>query len=408
MGMNVVYERCCGIDVHKKKIVACFRESGHKHELKEFGTMTGELREMADWLIQRECQMVAMESTGNYWRPIFNVLELLGLEIMVVNAQHMKTVPGRKTDTKDAEWISDLLRHGLLKPSYIPEREQRELRDVSRYRKSLTEERAREINRLEKILQSANIKLSSVSSDITSVSAKNIVNSILKGKPEEEAIASIVYGPMKQKIPEIMLSIDGMLTMVQKKLVRAILDHIDDMTKRIDAMDNMINGEMKKYEDAIKWLDDMPGIGESSAQTILAEIGLDMSRFYSDSHLAAWSGLCPGNNESAGKRKKAKTRKGNKTLKSIMIQCAKSAVKCNGTFFKAQYERLVGRRGYNRATTAVAHSMIIAIYHMLKNNVPFKDLGSDYYRQFDAEKQIKRLLNKLTNLGWEPSTLAPV
>lgn len=405
--MQAIYERCCGVDVHKRMVVACFR-MGRKQELRQYGTTTKELKEMANWLNEGRCEMVAMESTGAYWKPIYNVLEVLGLEVIVVNAQHIKAVPGRKTDTKDAQWIAELLQHGLLKASYIPDKAQRELREVARYRKSLVEERSREINRLEKILEGANIKLSSFVSNIVGKSSRRLINGAIDGSITEENICELILGSMLNKKDDLLLAIDGVLTVVQKRLVKAIIAHIDDMTHRINDMDNIINGEMKSYEQAIKALDEIPGIGEQTAQTILAEIGIDMSRFPTASHLASWAGLSPGNNESAGVRKSGRTCKGNKTLKTTLIQCAKAAVKKKETFYKAQYDRLVVRRGANRATVAVAHSMIIAIYHMLKNNQPFKDLGSNYYTQFNTEKKISAYLKKLSDLGWKPPKPATV
>lgn len=401
--MRAVYERCCGIDVHKKMIVACMLV-GSKSETRTYGTSTEDLREMAYWLLDNNCQMAAMESTGAYWKPVYNVLEILGLEVIVVNAQHMKAVPGRKTDTKDAAWIADLLKHGLLKASFIPDKEQRELREVSRYRKSLVEERAREINRLEKTLEGANIKLSSVVTDITGASSRGILRTLTGEGLNENNIDGLLYGSLTAKRDELLKACDGVMTKVQKKLICAILDHIDDMTRRIKDMDDIINGEMKAYEDAIKALDEMPGIAPRSAQVILAEIGLDMSRFPSDAHLASWAGLSPGNNESAGKRKSGRTCKGNKTLKTTLIQCAKTASRKQGSFYKAQYDRLVVRKGANRATAAVAHSMLISIYHILKYSVPFRDLGGNYYQQFNADKKINHYLNKLKSLGWQLPT----
>lgn len=403
--MQAVYERCCGIDVHKKMIMACLLV-GNKQEIRSFGTSTEDLRKMAQWLMDNECQIAAMESTGAYWKPVYNVLEVLGIEIIVVNAQHMKAVPGRKTDTKDAAWIADLLKHGLLKASFIPDKEQRELREVSRYRKSLVEERSREINRLEKTLEGANIKLSSVVSDLTGASSRGILQALTGEGLNESNIDKLLYANLREKKAELLKACDGVMTTIQKKLVRAILDHIDDMTRRISDMDDIINGEMKAYEQAIKAIDEMPGIAPRSAQVILSEIGLDMSRFPTDAHLASWAGLSPGNNESAGKRKSGKTCKGNKTLKTTLIQCAKVAAHKEGSFYKAQYDRLVVRRGKNRATVAVAHSMLISIYHMLKDGVPFHDLGDTYYNQFNAEKKIHHYLNKLKSLGWQPPTPA--
>lgn len=396
--MQTVYERCCGIDVHKKLIVACLR-NGKKAELRKFDTLTSSIKELGNWLLENKCEMVAMESTGAYWKPIYNILELLDIDVMVVNAHHMKNVPGRKTDAKDAEWIADLLQHGLLKASYIPNKEQREIRDVVRYRKSLIEERAREINRLEKTLEGANIKLSSYVSDLNGVSSRNLLNEAIEGEVTPDNIGDLIHSSMQEKIPVLLKAMDGVLTPIQKKLVRAILDHIDDMTRRIKDLDDIIDGEMKGYEDAIKKIDELPGIGKRSAEVIIAEIGIDMSRFPTAAHISSWSGLCPGNNESAGKRKSGKTNKGSKHLKSILIQCAKTAKTNKDSFFYAQYQRLVVRRGANRATVAIAHSMLIAIYHMIKDNVPFKDLGNDYYNKFNTESKAKYYLKKLQELG---------
>ncbi|MCQ1531467.1 IS110 family RNA-guided transposase [Lutispora saccharofermentans] len=404
--MQTVYERCCGIDVHKKVIVACFR-NGNKAELRNFDTLTHSLKELGNWLLENRCQMVAMESTGAYWKPIYNILELLNLDVMVVNAHHMKNVPGRKTDVKDAEWIAQLLQHGLLRASYIPDRKQRELREIARYRKNMIEELTREINRLEKTLEGANIKLSSFVSDLTGVSSRKLLEQALVGEVNKENIGDLIHPSMLEKKADLLLAMDGFLSPIQKQLVKAILDHIDDMTKRIKNLDDIIDNQMKDYEDAIKKIDELSGIGKRSAEVIVSEIGIDMSRFPTDAHIASWAGLCPGNNISAGKRKSGKSNKGNKYLKSILIQCAKAAKNDKDSFFHAQYERLVVRRGANRATVAVAHSMLIAIYHMLKDNVRFKDLGNDYYTKFNAEAKAKYYIRKLQELGMSvPVSLA--
>lgn len=403
--MDTVYARCCGIDVHKKSIVACFK-AGKQQDIKEFGSTTEDLRTMTQWLLSLQCQMVAMESTASYWKPLYNIFELSGLPAIVVNARDMRNVPGRKTDVKDAEWIADLLQHGLLQASYIPDREQRELREVSRYRKSLIEERAREINRLQKMLEGGNIKLKNYVSHINGKSSRNILAYILThaNKPEEAELQPLLYGSLRQKAPDLLRAVDGLLTPLQKELIRHILDHIDDMTARIGDMDMLMTTYLTKYQKAIQQLQDIPGVGQRSAETILAEIGLDMSRFPSDRHLCSWAGLAPGNNESAGKRRSGKTTKGNCTLKSALIQCATVAVKQPTTYFYAQHQRIVVRRGKNRATVAVAHSMLIAIYHMLKEDHPFIELGADYYNQVNRERKINGYVKKLLQLGWIPTT----
>lgn len=396
--MRIIYERCCGVDVHKRKIVCCMR-NGSKNEIREFGTMTDELKEMVEWLHENGCEMVAMESTGSYWKPLYNILELLGMPAMVVNASHMKAVPGRKTDTKDSEWIADLLQHGLLKASYIPEREQRELREIARYRKSLTEERSREINRMQKMLEGANIKLGNVVSEITGKSAGNVLRGLAQNKIDREYLEQAVDHSMHWKMDEIIRSINGVISPVQRKLLQSMLNHIEDMTRRIQEMDGLIEEEMKSYQQSIERLSEVPGISKRTAEIILAEIGMKMERFPTAAHIASWAGICPGNHESAGKKKSGRINPGNKTLKTTLVQCAHAAVRNKRTYFHAQYERLTVRRGKNKAIVAVAHSMLIAIYHMLKTGEPFRDLGSNYYQQFDAEKRIQYYLNKIKNLG---------
>lgn len=399
--MEVVYQRCCGIDVHKKMIVACFRD-GRKKELREFGTLTSDLRELTNWLLEEKCEMIAMESTASYWKPLYNLFELSGLPAMVVNAQHMKSLPGRKTDMKDAEWISDLLQHGLLRASFIPDRDQREIREVSRYRKSLIEERSRELNRLQKMLEGGNIKLGSMLTHINGKSGRKFLELLLSGEEISlEAVDRLRNYQLHSSAEELLQSLDGFLSPLQKKLLRSILDHIDDMTRRIEDIDKIIKEYMKEYEDAIKALEEIPGVGEVGAQTIISEIGVDMSRFPTASHLCSWAGVAPGNNESAGKRRSGRTTKGNITLKTTLIQCAHGASKRKGTFFYAQYQRIKIRRGSKIAAMAVAHSILVAVYHMLKDNVPFYDLGSDFYNKFNREKKIRSYLNKLSELGYD-------
>ena len=403
--MEVVYRCCCGIDVHKKVIVACLVNGGEQ-ELREFGTTTSEIKTWANWLTESGCEMIAMESTGVFWKPLYNLFELMDLDAMIVNAAHMKALPGRKTDVKDAEWIADLLRHGLLKASYIPNREQRELREITRYRKSLTEERCREVNRLQKILEGANIKLDSVVKDITGKSARKLLQRIIDDDiPDSDEVSKLVHGRMRPKLEQIVASIEGITTPLQRKLLAQIIDHIDDLNRRIGELDKLVQEYMAEYEAAIEAIDEIPGIARRSAEVILAEIGLDMGRFPSAAHLCSWAGVCPGNYQSAGRRKHGKTTKGNKALKTILTQCAKSAKTVKSSYFFAQYQRISARRGKNRATLAVAHSMLIAIYHILKNKTAFHDLGSDYYDSFNRDRKINSYLKRLKALGWEPDAI---
>ena len=401
--MEVVYRCCCGIDVHKSLIVACLRTGG-KRELKEFGTMTWEIKELAHWLTESGCEMAAMESTGPYWKPLYNLFELLGLDAMIVNAAHMKAVPGRKTDVKDAEWIADLLQHGLLRASFVPSREQRELRELTRYRKSIIEERSRELNRLQKVLEGANIKLGSVVKDIQGKSARRLLERLAAGEPMDDCgeISRLLHSSLLPRLDEIMASLDGIITPLQRELLARILDHISDLDRRIHELDQMAETYMSELQPDIAELCRMPGIGQRSAEVILAEIGADMSRFPSEAHLSSWAGVCPGNHKSAGKRYHGRTRNGNKTLKSMLVQCAKSASRSKGSYFSAQYQRIAARRGKNRAAMAVAHSMLVAIYHILKDKVPFRDLGPDYFDAFHREHKIRGYLKRLQALGWDP------
>ena len=403
--MEVVYRCCCGIDVHKKVIVACLINGGEQ-ELREFGTTTSEIKTLANWLTESGCEMIAMESTGVFWKPLYNLFELMDLDAMIVNAAHMKALPGRKTDVKDAEWIADLLRHGLLRASYIPSREQRELREITRYRKSLTEERCREVNRLQKILEGANIKLDSVVKDITGKSARKLLQRIIDNDiPDSDEVSRLIHGRMRSKLDQIVASIDGITTPLQRKLLAQIIDHIDDLNRRIGELDKLVQAYMAEYEAAIEAIDEIPGIARRSAEVILAEIGIDMSRFPSAAHLCSWAGICPGNYQSAGRQKHGKTTKGNKALKTILTQCAKSAKTVKSSYFSAQYQRITARRGKNRATLAVAHSMLIAIYHILSKKVAFRDLGADYYDSFNRDRKINSYLKRLKALGWEPDPI---
>ena len=412
--MEKVYDICCGIDVHKKLMVACLK-NGSKQEVRQTGATTRELLELADWLKASGCQMVAMESTGSYWKPLYNILEMSGIPAMVVNAQHMKAVPGRKTDVTDSEWIADLVRHGLLRASYIPSKDQRELRELVRYRKSLVDDRTRELNRLQKMLEGANIKLSGTIKDINGMSARNILNYLVTGAKFDEAKFDEMYRQNKiahnLKAPksQIIDDLNGVMTPLQRRVMKELLAHLDELNEHIQNLNDEIDNFMRPEEHAAAAkIRDMPGIGSTSAQAIISVIGTDMSRFPTDKHISSWAGLCPGNNESAQKRRSGKTRKGNALLRSTLLVCAHSAVKVKSSYFYAQYTRIGAHRGKKRAYLAVAHSMLIAIYHILKDDVPFQDLGADYYNQFNRESKINAYLKKLKALGWQTPTATAV
>lgn len=400
--MQVMYKRCCGIDVHKMKIVCCLKK-GNKQEFREFSAETKELIKIAKWLKESKCEMIAMESTGSFWKPLWNVFEDEDLNQMLCNAKDMKNVPGKKTDIKDSEWICDLLQHGLLKASYIPDREQRELRELIKYRKCMTEERARELNRLQKMLEGANIKVVSKFSKLENKTCRGLIDYILKLEEDEnikeEEVRKIIQVNVKSGLDEIMVAMEGIITPIQKELMKSVIEHINDMAERIEKLNKMVEKYMEKYEKNIKKLEKIPGIGKTSAQVILAEIGQDMQQFPTAGHLASWAGVCPGNNESAGKRRSGKTRKGNQVLKSTLVQCANSSKRHRDSFYYAQYQRIMIHRGKKRATVAVAHSMLISIYYMLKYDKEYNELGSQFYNQFNTEKKIKSYIKKLHELG---------
>jgi transposase len=399
MDEEVYYERCAGIDVHKRLLVVCLR-IGRKAELREFGTLTHEIREMVAWLKQNGCEMTAMESTGSYWKPLYNIFEQEGLPAMVCNAYQIKNVPGRKTDVSDAQWIARCLSQGLLNPSFVPDREQRELRDMIRFRKSQIEERSRNINRLQKFLEGANVKLGSWLTDIEGKSATALLELII-GRPDFTVndVAARMYGKMKSTPEQLFLSLEGSITPTQREFFALVMSVIREQTAQIEKTDDMIQRSLSdNYKAAVAALDTIPGIGRISAEQIIAETSADMTRFKSQHSLSKWAGVCPGNNESAGKRKSGKSPPGNRTLKSTLTQCAKSAVRNKSSFFNAQYSRLVSHRGKNRATMAVAHSILIAVYFVL-SGAQFHDLGADYYTQFNREKKINSHIKQLSKLG---------
>lgn len=389
--MEILYECACGLDVHKDVIVACLIKRG-KRETRSYGSMTGDIVELCDWLRVEGCMMTAMESTGVYWKPVYNLFEAQGLPIIVVNAQHMKSVPGRKTDVKDAEWIADLNRHGLLKASFIPGKEQRELREAVRYRKSLIEERSREFNRIQMVLEGANIKLGSVVTDISGVTASEIIDDLIAGKDDPASLASKARGALKKKYDKLVLSLRGIIGEHQRFILKAMRDHVKMLDVLVSRLDDEITRRMRKNNELIGRIAEIPGVGVRSAQVILAEIGTDMNVFPTVHHLASWAGICPGNYLSAGKKKSSRTRKSNKILKSTLAQCAKSASHSRkGSYLSSQYKRIAVRRGGNRATLAVAHSILSIIYYMIVRGTEYQDLGTNYFDERKQREVVERL-----------------
>jgi transposase len=397
--MQVVYERCCGLDVHKKTVVACvITDEGR--QIRSFGTLTSQVLELSDWLSQHAVTHVAMESTGVYWKPIYNVLEE-GFEVLLVNAKHVKIVPGRKTDVKDAEWIADLLRHGLVRASFVPDRPQRELRELVRYRRRLIQERSSVVNRIQKVLEGANIKLGSVASSVTGASGLAMLRAIAEGETAPEVLAELARGRLRDKIPALKEALWGLVGEHQRFMLQSQLRHLDFLDEEISRADEEVSERVRPFEEALERVDEVPGLGRRTAEELLAEIGVDMSRFPSAAHLASWAKVSPGNNESAGKRKSSRTGKGNPWLKSTLVESARAASRTKDRYLSAQYRRLAGRRGAKRAAMAVAHSILISVYHMLLHGTRYHELGGDYFDERSRNAVVKRSVRRIERLGYK-------
>ncbi|ASJ53979.1 IS110 family transposase [Brevibacillus formosus] len=404
--MDVLIERACGLDVHKKTITACIVTPEGK-EIKTFRTHTVFLIELIDWIKEHRCTHVAMESTGVFWKPIVNLLEAEDIEFLVVNAQHMKAVPGRKTDVKDSEWICDLLRHGLLKASYIPDRTQRELRELVRYRRSLIQERSREHNRVQKVLEGANIKLASVVSDIMGLSSRDMLDAMIEGENDPEKLAGFARRSLKRKKEELELALRGNMSAHQRLMLKTMLTHIDFLNEQIVDLDMEVAKRLDPFQEQLDRLDTIPGIARRTAEQILAEIGTDVgARFPSAAHLCSWVGLVPGHNESAGKRKPSKTRKGNKYLLAALTEAANS-IRGSDNYLGAQYRRIAARKGKHRAAIAVAHSMMTIAYYLLTRGEDYRDLGANYFETRQQEMIVKQSVRRLENLGFTVSISNP-
>lgn len=400
--MDRVYERCAGLDIHKRTVAACVRwmEDGEaRQEVRSFGTMTGDLLALHDWLSEHGVRAVAMESTGVYWKPIFNVLEG-EFEVMLVNAQHIKQVPGRKTDVADCQWIAQLLQHGLLRPSFVPDRPQREMRDLTRQRAQLVAEKTRVANRIQKVLEDANVKLASVATDALGASGRDMIRALIDGQEDTEVMAELARYRLRKKIPQLRQALRGRVTDHHRFMLRMLMEHLEAVERQIAVFDERIEQTMGPFERrCVEHLRTIDGIEIRSAQNILAEIGADMGRFPSAAHLASWAGLCPGNHESAGKRRKGTTTRGNRWLRRTLVQCARAAGRRKNRYLAAQYRRLARRRGDKRAAIAVAHTLLGVIYHVLRNEEDYRDLGGDYFDRLRPEKLTRSLVRRLEQLG---------
>jgi transposase len=407
--MQVLHGCCCGLDIHKRFVVACVLTTAADGRVQKvtrtFSTMTDELLALLDWLREVGCTHVAMESTSAYWRPIYNLLEG-HLTVLVANAYHIKAVPGRKPDVRDAEWIADLLRHGLLRGSFIPSPEQRQLRDLTRYRTHLVEERARVTNRLQMVLEDANVKLAAVVTDVRGVSARAILEALVAGESDPTTLADLARGRLRAKRELLSRAVVGRFTAHHAFLIAEHLSQLDYLDEAMERVSVEIAQRLQAEQDAIELLDTVPGIGRRAAEIIIAEIGTDLGRFPSAKHLASWAGMCPGNAESGGKRLSGKTRKGNRWLRQVLIEIAHVATKTRGTYLAAQYRRIAARRGKKRALVAVAHTVLVIIYHILTRREPYRDLGEAYFDHLERQHVERRLVRRLERLGYSV-TLAP-
>src|SRR5215218_352891 len=404
--MDVLFERCCGLDIHKRTVMACLVVPGPTgaptKEVKSFGTMTDDLVQLADWLLAASCTHVAMESTGVYWKPVWNLLEDQ-FTLLLVNALHVKAVPGRKTDAKDCEWLADLLRHGLLRGSFVPDRGHRELRELTRYRTSLVQERSAEINRLQKTLEGANVKLGDVATDIMGLSSRQMLVALAGGQTDAGAMAQLAQGRLRDKLPALERALAGQVGPHQRFLLARQLAHIDFLDAANAKVSAEIAERLRPFEPALERLETIPGVGRRTAEVLVAEIGTDMGRFPTPAHLASWAGMCPGNNESGGKRRSGRTRKGSPWLRTLLVQAAHAGARKKDTYLGAQYRRLAARRGKSRAAVAVGHTILIIAYHLLRDGTDYHDLGPHYFDARDRRAVERRLVHRLEGLGYTVS-----
>jgi transposase len=402
--METLIERCCGLDVHQATVVACVLvgRPGEKvrKEVRTFKTFTQDLLALRDWLQERGCTHVAMESTGVYWKPVYAVLED-GFELVVGNAHHIKNVPGRKTDVKDSEWIADLLRHGLIAKSFVPPKPIRELRDLMRYRRKLVESRSAERNRLLKLLETANIKLSSVATNVFGKSGMKMLEALARGATSPEDLAELAEGLLRKKLDDLRSALRGHVAEHHRFLLRVQLARLKAVDTDVVRVDRFIARRLRPYRTHAEALQTIPGIAEHGAAALIAELGADMSVFHSERHVAAWAGVCPGNNESAGKQLRGRARRGNANLRTSLVEAAHSAVRKRGSYIRSKYYRLKARRGASRAILAIAHKLLIAAFHVLRDGQPFRDLGETYLDSLAPRRNTRNLVQRLQNLGFD-------
>ena len=401
--MEQVFERICGLDVHKATIAACVRVPDAKGKrvqyVQTFGTTTADLLALRDWLESHGVTHVAMESTGVYWKPVYYVLEER-VTCLLVNAAHVKKVPGRKTDVQDCAWLAQLLEHGLLRGSFVPPAPIRELRDLTRYRKALIQDRTREANRLHKLLEDAGIKLASVATDILGVSGRAMLEALVRGTTDPDVLAELARGKLRSKLPALRQALTGRFRPHHAFLVSQLLAHLDYVDETIATLSQRIEEVIAPFADELARLDTIHGVARRTAEVLIAELGVDMTHFPSDRHLASWAGLCPGNNESAGKHKSGKTRRGNRWLRAALTEAALAAIRTPNSAFTARYRRIMRHRGHKKAVLAVAHAMLVTAYHLLARRTTYQELGANYFDRRHAERVARRAVALLEQQGY--------
>lgn len=401
--MEVIYPRCCGLDIHKESISACVlvKESGKREKhLARFGTMTSDLLKLGDWLRSWGVKRVAMESTGVYWKPIWNILED-EFELELINAQHIKQVPGRKTDTKDCEWIAELLQHGLVRASFVPAQAQRDLRELTRYRATLCEDKVRVANRIQKVLEDANVKLACVASDILGASGRAMLEALVAGERDAAHLAGMAKQRLREKLAQLERALEGRVREHHRFLLRQLLDELYFIEGKITQVEQRLEQQMGSFQQAVTLWQTIPGVNEITAWSLVAEMGVDLSQFERVEKLTAWAGVCPGNNESGGRRLSGTSRKGNRWLRRVLTQAAWAAVRKGDTYLGARFRRLASRRGRKRALLAIAHKILVIAYWMLKTGQQFRDLGADYFDRLKSTDLTRSLVRRLERLGYK-------